>query len=48
MTASLLPRSAETINRANVWQVSSSSQVKFGIDTNAVKVNQDGSMQAEA
>lgn len=37
---------AETINRANVWQVSSSSQVKFGIDTNAVKVNQDGSMQA--
>ncbi|MBI3419887.1 MAG: hypothetical protein HY053_07135 [Proteobacteria bacterium] len=37
---------AETINRANVWQVSSSSQVKFGIDTNAVKVNQDGSMTA--
>jgi hypothetical protein len=37
---------AETINRANVWQVSSSSQVKYGIDTNAVKVNQDGSMQA--
>ncbi len=37
---------AETINRANVWQVSSSSQVKFGIDSNAVRVNQDGSLAA--
>jgi hypothetical protein len=37
---------AETINRANVWQVSSSSQVKFGLDSNAVRVNQDGSLQA--
>jgi hypothetical protein len=37
---------AETINRANVWQVSSSSQVKFGLDSNAVRVNQDGSLLA--
>jgi hypothetical protein len=37
---------AETINRANVWQVSSDSQVKFGLDSNAVRVNQDGSMSA--
>jgi CRISPR/Cas system-associated exonuclease Cas4 (RecB family) len=37
---------AETINRANVWQVSSASQVKFGIDTDAVRVNQDGSISA--
>ncbi|HEY7579173.1 MAG TPA: hypothetical protein VH855_16400 [Acetobacteraceae bacterium] len=37
---------AETINRANVWQVSSSSQVKYGIDSDAVRVNQDGSMSA--
>jgi hypothetical protein len=37
---------AETINRANVWQVTSASQVKFGIDSEAVRVNQDGSMTA--
>jgi hypothetical protein len=36
----------ETVNRANVWQVASSTQVKFGIDTDAVRVNQDGSMSA--
>jgi hypothetical protein len=39
---------AEAINRANVWQVSSSSQVKFGIDSNAVRVNQDGSLTANS
>jgi CRISPR/Cas system-associated exonuclease Cas4 (RecB family) len=39
---------AETINRANVWQVASSSQIKFGIDTDAVRVNQDGSMSASS
>jgi hypothetical protein len=37
---------AETINRANVWQVASSTQVKYGIDSDAVRVNQDGSMSA--
>ena len=37
---------AEAINRANVWQVNSASQVKFGIQSDAVKVNDDGSMQA--
>lgn len=37
---------AEAINRANVWQVNSSSQVKYGIAASAVKVNDDGSMQA--
>jgi hypothetical protein len=37
---------AETINRANVWQVSSSSQVKYGIATNPVAVNADGSITA--
>ena len=37
---------AETINRANVWQVASSTQVKYGIDSDAVRVNQDGSMAA--
>jgi hypothetical protein len=39
---------AETINRANVWQVSSSSQVKFGLDSSAVRVNQDGSLLASS
>ncbi len=39
---------AEAINRANVWQVNSSSQVKFGIQADAVKVNDDGSMQAKS
>ena len=39
---------AEAINRANTWQVSSASQVKFGIDTDAVRVNQDGSMTAKS
>jgi Chaperone of endosialidase len=37
---------AETINRANVWQVSSSNQVKFGLASNPVAVNSDGSMTA--
>jgi hypothetical protein len=37
---------AETINRANVWQVSSSSQVKYGIAANPVAVNADGSITA--
>ncbi len=37
---------AEAISRANVWQVNSTSQVKFGIASNAVKVNDDGTMQA--
>lgn len=36
----------EAVNRANVWQVNSASQVKFGVASNAVKVNDDGSMQA--
>ncbi len=39
---------AEAINRANVWQVNSSSQVKFGIQADAVKVNDDGSMEAKS
>ncbi len=39
---------AEAINRANVWQVNSSSQVKFGIQADAVKVNDDGSMTAKS
>ena len=37
---------AEAINRANVWQVNTASQVKFGIAATAVKVNDDGSIQA--
>ena len=37
---------AEAVNRANVWQVNSASQVSFGTAANAVKVNDDGSMQA--
>lgn len=37
---------AETINRANVWQVSSSSQVKYGMAANPVAVNADGSITA--
>ena len=37
---------AEAINRANVWQVNSASQVKFGVASNPVQVNADGSMQA--
>lgn len=39
---------AEVINRANVWQVNSSSQVKYGIATNAVRINADGSLEAAA
>ena len=37
---------AEAINRANVWQVNSASQVKFGIAADAVKVNDDGTLSA--
>jgi hypothetical protein len=37
---------AETINRANVWQVNSSSQIKYGLAANPVLVNASGSMQA--
>lgn len=36
----------EAINRANVWQVSSATQVKFGAAASAVRVNDDGSLQA--
>lgn len=39
---------AEAINRANVWQVSSATQAKFGAAANPVKVNADGSIQASA
>ncbi len=39
---------AETINRANVWQVATSNQVKFGIESDAVRVNQDGSLRASS
>jgi endosialidase-like protein len=37
---------AETINRANVWQVNSSSQIKYGLAANPVEVNANGAMQA--
>jgi len=39
---------AEAVNRANVWQVNSASQVKFGVAANAVKVNDDGSLTANS
>jgi len=38
---------AETINRANVWQVNSSSQIKYGLAANPVQVNANGSMTAD-
>jgi hypothetical protein len=37
---------AETINRANVWQVNSSSQIKYGLAANPVEVNANGALQA--
>jgi hypothetical protein len=37
---------AEAINRANVWQVSSSSQIKYGLAANPVAVNANGALQA--
>jgi hypothetical protein len=39
---------AEAINRANVWQVNTASQVKYGIASNPVQVNADGSIQASS
>ncbi len=39
---------AEAVNRANVWQVNASNEVKFGVDANAVKVNQDGTLTAKS
>ncbi|NDE90620.1 MAG: hypothetical protein EB059_05720 [Alphaproteobacteria bacterium] len=39
---------AEAINRANVWQVTSANTVKFGIAADAVKVNNDGSLNASS
>lgn len=39
---------AEAINRANVWQVNSSSQVQFGNTAGAVKVDSSGSMNVDS
>ena len=39
---------AEAINRANVWQVNSSSQVQFGNTAGAVKVDSGGNMNVDS